>query len=196
MRARAPAGCARRPQSRAVCRSGRPRSSRGQAARASDRLAPLFPEAPVPCAWNLTIVLSSACVSRSTPANASRCSSAASRSNTPALAQRVRRTWIVCQLPNSRGRRRPVQGWRTPDAALIEHVEPGVEHLAVRDLEMIARRRQQWSQPRALRVAQLLLIVYLVTRAAPPTIRTLPQLRHDVNRPQDRSVVFGPDTLG
>ena len=36
-----------------------------------------------------------------------------------------------------------------PGAALIEHVKPSGEHLAVRDLEMIARWRQQPSQPPA-----------------------------------------------
>lgn len=62
----------------------------GQAAApVSDCLAPLFIGAPVPCAWDLTIVPSSASVTRSAPANASRRSSAASRSKAPALAQRL-----------------------------------------------------------------------------------------------------------
>lgn len=90
----------------------------------------------------------------------------------PAVEAHIDR-WLVGELARQ----------AAPGAALIEHVEPGVEHLAVGDLEVIARRRQQRSQPRVLRVAQLLLIAHLVTRAAPPTIPTLPQLRRDVNRP-------------
>ena len=70
-----------------------------------------------------------------------------------------------------------------PGAALIEHVEPGVQHLTMGDLEVIARWRQQRLQPHVLRVAQLLLVAHQVTRTAPPTVPTLPQLRPEVKRP-------------
>lgn len=71
----------------------------------------------------------------------------------------------------------------TPGAALVEHVEPGVQHPEMRNLEMIARRRQQRRQSRLLRVAQFPLVAHLLTVAAPPTIPTVTHLRRDVNRP-------------
>ena len=68
-----------------------------------------------------------------------------------------------------------------PDAALIEHVQPGIEHLTVADLEVIVGRRQQRLLPRVLAVAQLLLVAHLVTKTAPRTVPALPQLRRHMH---------------
>jgi len=72
------------------------------AARAAQSLRAVFFWAPAACWWARTAVLSSITSSRSrSPLRASKM-----RSQTPSLAQRAKRTYVVCQLPNSAGRSR------------------------------------------------------------------------------------------
>lgn len=69
-----------------------------------------------------------------------------------------------------------------PGAALVVHVEAGVEDLPSGDLEMNARQRQQVLDPRVLRIAQRGLTFHLVTLATPPTASSLSHPSADVNR--------------
>ena len=62
-----------------------------------------------------------------------------------------------------------------PGATLGEHSEPSVERLTMRNLAVVARRRQQRREPGVPSVSQLLLIRHL----APGPRRLLSPFRHN-----------------
>ena len=96
----------------------------------ADRLVLPLLGALVPCPWNLTIVLSGASVPPLMSANASRCNSATTHSQHARLGPAVERQ-VDCVLVAELARR------AAPDGALVERVEPGVQHLEVGSLEVL-----------------------------------------------------------
>ena len=178
MSARAPAGCPRRPRPRATCRSGH------RASVESPRAAILG------CAGTVRVELDERAF-QGERVQVHRGQRLVLRFDRHTL--QCARLGPAVEADIDRVPVAELARQAAPGTALKEHAEPGVAHLPVRDLEMVARRRQQRGQPRVMRVPQLRRVAHLVTSAAPPTVPTLSQLRRDVNMPSGPSPHSGRD---